>query len=562
MVEKRIKFVKKEDMHNEFINSQQETIIFELNEGWNDYNIMTSFDVYYKDRSNNKIFIGRVKLSIPVNTNKIIYEIYNIYINECEDKKCGVAISNIEKLKTGLKGIRSVGEDLIYYQRLRSVFDSEESFDEFLCDFGDVIRDIKLRDCGEDIKLQNTIDESLFRTGNAGTDAEYLYEISRHFKKNNIDIKGYQEERFSDALLLLISDDSSFEKYEELKELLSVNKYRSEIANRIMESLEGQNKGYNNKVQIQKILNYIVTSNKFGKELSKRAGKLCEDGGIITKIDELESLLVVDNVENIELGHYTSLNTLPLLIKEYSEENPPTVRLTNSNQMNDPSEGKVLYKYIFGNTNGSYKVPSCYISSATTALDNLPMWKQYADNCSGAVMVYDKKFLKEVLNSESNKLYQVCYIKENKEINENDIEVRISSDDDLIESKIKEALYSLKKEIVDKSQDAEKKDRIEKYLAGIGYLFKNMDYSYESEYRIVKNLKPESSKIVVEKSGGLPVPLLYTYLTSDNNELLQVRYSKVQLGPKAIDIDYVEPYVRFISNGTTDVIESNVNFRD
>lgn len=457
MVEKRIKFVKKEDMHNEFINSQQETIIFELNEGWNDYNIMTSFDVYYKDRSNNKIFIGRVKLSIPVNTNKIIYEIYNIYINECEDKKYGVAISNIEKLKTGLKGIRSVGEDLIYYQRLRSVFDSEESFDEFLCDFGDVIRDIKLRDCGEDIKLQNTIDESLFRTGNAGTDAEYLYEISRHFKKNNIDIKGYQEERFSDALLLLISDDSSFEKYEELKELLSVNKYRSEIANRIMESLEGQNKGYNNKAQIQKILNYIVTSNKFGKELSKRAGKLCEDGGIITKIDELESLLVVDNVENIELGHYTSLNTLPLLIKEYSEENPPTVRLTNSNQMNDPSEGKVLYKYIFGNTNGSYKVPSCYISSATTALDNLPMWKQYADNCSGAVMVYDKNFLKEVLNSESNKLYQVCYIKENKEITENDIEVSISSADDLTESKIKEALYSLKKEIVDKSQDAEKK---------------------------------------------------------------------------------------------------------
>ncbi len=445
MVEKRIKFVKKEDMHNEFINSQQETIIFELNEGWNDYNIMTSFDVYYKDRSNNKIFIGRVKLSIPVNTNKIIYEIYNIYINECEDKKYGVAISNIEKLKTGLKGIRSVGEDLIYYQRLRSVFDSEESFDEFLCDFGDVIRDIKLRDCGEDIKLQNTIDESLFRTGNAGTDAEYLYEISRHFKKNNIDIKGYQEERFSDALLLLISDDSSFEKYEELKELLSVNKYRSEIANRIMESLEGQNKGYNNKAQIQKILNYIVTSNKFGKELSKRAGKLCEDGGIITKIDELESLLVVDNVENIELGHYTSLNTLPLLIKEYSEENPPTVRLTNSNQMNDPSEGKVLYKYIFGNTNGSYKVPSCYISSATTALDNLPMWKQYADNCSGAVMVYDKNFLKEVLNSESNKLYQVCYIKENKEITENDIEVSISSADDLTESKIKEALYSLKK---------------------------------------------------------------------------------------------------------------------
>lgn len=68
-----------------------------------------------------------------------------------------------------------------------------------------------------------------------------------------------------------------------------------------------------------------------------------------------------------------------------------------------------------------------------------------------------KIFLKEVLNSESNKLYQVCYIKENKEITENDIEVSISSADDLTESKIKEALYSLKKEIVDKSQDAEKK---------------------------------------------------------------------------------------------------------
>ena len=53
MVEKRIKFVKKEDMHNEFINSQQETIIFELNEN---EKILTEHDLEMKILSDFQAF--------------------------------------------------------------------------------------------------------------------------------------------------------------------------------------------------------------------------------------------------------------------------------------------------------------------------------------------------------------------------------------------------------------------------------------------------------------------------------------------------------------------------
>lgn len=52
MTVEKIKFIRKNDIDAGFRNTKQKTIIFVLNDGWNDYNIKTAFDVYYKDDAN------------------------------------------------------------------------------------------------------------------------------------------------------------------------------------------------------------------------------------------------------------------------------------------------------------------------------------------------------------------------------------------------------------------------------------------------------------------------------------------------------------------------------
>ena len=68
--------------------------------------------------------------------------------------------------------------------------------------------------------------------------------------------------------------------------------------------------------------------------------------------------------------------------------------------MNDPSEGKILLEYL--NTMDSsfsslfyrneFEVSSVYLSSFTTAIDNLPMWSQYGNNGKGCCIVFNKNY--------------------------------------------------------------------------------------------------------------------------------------------------------------------------
>lgn len=574
MTVKKVKFVKKADMHSEYINSSRNTLLFELNEGWNDYTIKTSFNVFHKDESGKKLFVGDVKIGCSTDDPKsviyVIYDKYKKYVDKNKSK--GIELEKLRNFTDGCAYFCSVGINLEYYQVLRILFDAEKEFEDFLDSMGDLIKKGDVGEIKKDEDLFDIVKTSLFRDVSAMS----LYALSKYYKKHKIKAYGYQQDEFSKLLIPLKKSNASDEDYEELKKLLSINSYRNKIADQIIISLN-ENSVDLGKRQIQKLLKYIASDNDFGSKISLDAGKLLEDSDenvdkVVDNIDHLKSLLQVTptDVKTLKLGHYTSLATLPLLIRESHGEDIPTVRLTNSSQLNDPSEGKILHQYIFGTMVRNYKTPSVYISSATTALDSLPMWKQYADDCKGAVMTYDEEFLQEVLKpsrSSNNKLYQVCYIATD-ETEDDDIKIEVHgrSEEDI--QKIKNLLKSLKKNIssqLSRVKDDEQefvRDRIEKYLSDIEYLFKNIKYSYEQEYRIVRSPEDEGAEVVAEESGNMPVPLLYAYLKTNDDRKIPVAYRSVCLGPMAIDIDYVEPYVRFISNGKVKVFKSTVDFRD
>lgn len=285
---------------------------------------------------------------------------------------------------------------------------------------------------------------------------------------------------------------------------------------------------------------------------------------IITKI-----LRLVDNEDelcNFELGHYTSLETIKKLIKNKNKGGDSiSLRLTNGRQMNDPLEGKVLLDYILNRNKDSDKNTSTnnweptdwYMSSATTELDSLPMWKQYGKDATGGMLVYKNKYLLDIMKKVE--IYKVAYIDINKN-NKYGIEV-LKTDNITVEDakKLEEAISELRigiEDIKNKNKNNENNNKdLMKLLSDIAFLFKKSDYAYESEYRIVVNREGSEDRIVEQDNPSFNFPFLYTYLDE-----VGLKYSKLILGPKAVDIDYIAPYIHYCDKDIK-IERSSISYR-
>ena len=276
-----------------------------------------------------------------------------------------------------------------------------------------------------------------------------------------------------------------------------------------------------------------------------------------------------------EIGHYTNIEVIPyIIIKEIkNEDNFDTkgkLLLSNANYMNDPSEGKILLKYL--NTMDSsfsslfykneFEVSSVYLSSFTTAIDNLPMWSQYGNNGKGCCIVFNKNYFdkpKEVHDITDNLkenevenermiqdecvLYRICYIDDKNN------EYKFQKED----KEIERCLKNISKNLKNISNENEKKI-ILKYLEQIRYLFKSSDYKHEKEYRILKNV-PINSKKIITREDVKPVPKLYVKIESKLNQI-----SEVILGPKVDFPDYISPYIKYCDE-KIEIRKSKVKFR-
>ena len=305
----------------------------------------------------------------------------------------------------------------------------------------------------------------------------------------------------------------------------------------------------------------------------------------------IRSKLTVDAKELKEIGsfgHYTKIDTLTnFLIKadwkngNNSETQPPFLRLTNLKQLNDPMEGRVIYDYLgIDNTFfKQYQTSNVFISSLTTVSDSLPMWKEYADSSQGAFLEYDLSYLEDIVAHKSIEFVKVHYLDLMSE-NKDETDVGKSLDD--------------LKQLFEKLQDLEAEKELISFaekLKKISYLFKVKDYEYEMEYRILINLDDTAIQNIIKRDAndssnekyfkkeeiGLEVFdkvnykdfRKYIVLSSKDNgrydlfvyiNLAPLKYSKVILGPKVTDADYIAPYLK-LANPDIKIESSKIPYR-
>lgn len=311
-----------------------------------------------------------------------------------------------------------------------------------------------------------------------------------------------------------------------------------------------------------------------------------------TLIDRIRALLTInaqdlDNSE--EYGHYTKIETLTnhliKTLKSGDSSEPAYLRLTNSKQLNDPMEGRAIYDYLeIENSSDCYQNSNVFLSSMTTISDSLPMWKEYAEESKGAFLQYDKKYLQQIIEHESLEFVRIFYLNSARE-DDSDILHKLND--------LKELIQELKARNTEESMKVQ--SNIFKNLAKISYLFKVSDYEYESEYRILINfddseiegrLNPElktEDRIELEElkvlSGSIGLSeneesgyddfrkyihlesmedgryALYVYIN-----LAPLKYSKVILGPKVTDADYIAPYLK-LANPEIEIESSKIPYR-
>ena len=304
----------------------------------------------------------------------------------------------------------------------------------------------------------------------------------------------------------------------------------------------------------------------------------------------IRSKLTVDANELKEIGsfgHYTKIDTLTnFLIKadlkneNNSETQPPFLRLTNLKQLNDPMEGRVIYDYLgIDNTFfKQYQTSNVFISSLTTVSDSLPMWKEYADSSQGAFLEYELSYLEDIVAHKSIEFVKVHYLDLMSE-NKDETDVGKSLDD--------------LKQLFEKLQDLEAEKELISFaekLKKISYLFKVKDYEYEMEYRILINLDDTAIQNIIKRDAndssndkyfkkeeiGLEIFdkvnyndfRKYIVLNPKDNgrydlfvyiNLAPLKYSKVILGPKVTDADYIAPYLK-LANPDIEIESSKIPY--
>ena len=305
----------------------------------------------------------------------------------------------------------------------------------------------------------------------------------------------------------------------------------------------------------------------------------------------IRSKLTVDANELKEIGsfgHYTKIDTLTnFLIKadlkneNNSETQPPFLRLTNLKQLNDPMEGRVIYDYLgIDNTFfKQYQTSNVFISSLTTVSDSLPMWKEYAGSSQGAFLEYELSYLEDIVAHKSIEFVKVHYLDLMSE-NKDETDVGKSLDD--------------LKQLFEKLQDLEAEKELISFaekLKKISYLFKVKDYEYEMEYRILINLDDTAIQNIIKRDAndssndkyfkkeeiGLEIFdkvnyndfRKYIVLNPKDNgrydlfvyiNLAPLKYSKVILGPKVTDADYIAPYLK-LANPDIEIESSKIPYR-
>lgn len=532
------------------LDKYRNSFVLLFNNGWNDMGFYSEFLILYVDNEAVPKQIGLVKLCNKEMKLDNIYpynEVYYFLKNDTLIEK--ELSSNILNNYYSIIGMDT-------YNSLLDVLKEDAEVTNFISELHEV--STLSNDTINEIKNYDWFKDSILQDSNISERRNKMI-ISFTELKNEIKIKENSYYALNNLSKLIISPSEN-----DLEKIYNwVIKYYNYISiNQAKEIVliinENKKKTISQRNEILRI--FKIKFESYTDFLREIDTILNINQEIYTIIENIKDILRVSEVDllNLELGHYTSLSTVSKLINKDGSY----LRLTNGRQMNDPLEGKNLLEFIFNDSEHYWKPTKRFISSLTTKKDSLPMWNSYAEGTTGAMLIYDKTYLKEISILKYIDIYKVVYIYLDSD--ENKIEIKSTDnlkgqDIDALMNNIDRLKTLINSEIIGLNEN-EKKDKEREYidlLQEIDFLFKKSDYSYEAEYRIIANTEDRNStlKIESEYNGTHIFPFLYCYLKD-----IKLKYSKLILGSKSINIDYIAPYVNHCDENIK-IELSKINFR-
>lgn len=524
------------------------TIVF-YPDDWNDYGYYLTYTVCYYDQSLNETLLGSYRFYNPnIEKQDNVSDIKNISIQMFDDYLHNrFYFPDDKKVESINKNYYSLAHNASFYQQLYTL--GLSSYEYFLR----VFRDLTVTDLPEEVKENKGVKNALLRNDGV-TKSEDIIKLERHLKEidERLNVGNYlSTEEFLDLIcnhvLKLLQDEQLDEKKELISIIIEGCNYDFVLLNKLVRAYKDksyQDENYKGYVFLKSLIDKTFFE-QLKSDLKAIDNENLKD--ILNSVESIKDKLKYHS-NNENFTHYTSLNTLNFLLYKKNEKDfYPKLRLSNARQMNDPNEGYTFLNHIGIEKKElpetDYETSPFYFASMSqtgenqSLEDSLPMWKQYGDDAKGINLTYHSEYIKNLID-DGIEIYKVCY--------------------DFIEDSLEEEIDSIKlafKKI--KENDDERK----KYLSSafnlidsIRYLFKEADYSYENEYRIIKSYEGKESEIFTSDSSNSVIPGLYVYIDKE------LKYSKIKLGPKCDDIDFVAPYIKYVDPNIK-VTQSEISYR-
>lgn len=249
-----------------------------------------------------------------------------------------------------------------------------------------------------------------------------------------------------------------------------------------------------------------------------------------------------------ELAYYTTWQTLSYLLPSSntpSDENVGRFSIMHLSYMNDPMEGIVLKKYLFSRPEKAGRKqeaqPYVFVKCFTPSIDYLPMWQMYGDNAMGCCLVVDWNKTMERNVGKDISLYRVCYLSKK---GDGSYEY-FKKDNDALPKDFPQYIQRLK----DDSSELQKADKdghlLDSMLEEIAYLFKDSDYCYEKEARILYSWPNYNRRI---KRTEQDPPKLFVYPD------YRIVVKEIILGPKFKDVFLWSPFIKMQLEKMNDVL--------
>lgn len=513
-----------------------DTYVF-FKDNWNDYGYYITFNVYYYGKDGDERYIGS-------------YRIYEAEIEQHVDDDGNKSIFKLSKNDFDMNQKYSLACNIKFYQNLYEI--CLEDYNDFLVKNND----LTIIDLPEEIKENEGVKKALLRNDGI-TKSKDIIDSNRLLKEINSELnvgncvstESYRNLIFEYLLAKLKDNDISDENKSLVFKIVEGCNYNFELLNNLVKYFL-DNPDY---VQYQEgidILTTLLERANFDQLKSELETIKNEDLKIIsTSVKKIKNTLRYSEITGDDsFIHYTSLNTLKFLLYKIEDKNNyPRLRLSNARQMNDPNEGYTFLDLIgiekqkLAETD--YDTSPFFFASMTQTGgeqnldDSLPMWKQYGDDAKGINLTYDSEYIKSLIE-EGIEIYKVCYnpTKDSLDYEINSIESAFNNikgnDDD------RDKYFSSALNLID----------------DIRYLFKNADYSYENEYRIIQSYEGKEDVIFSSETSNSVIPGLYAYIDTE------LKYSKIKLGPKCDDIDFVAPYIKYVDRNI-EVTKSQISYR-